>query len=52
MQSITNIIAVKVKGRVYYSYSIVESVRINGKPRHGYVKYIGSRDKLIKPVKE
>jgi len=26
-------------------------VRINGKPRYGYVKYIGSRDKLIKPVK-
>jgi hypothetical protein len=37
--------AVKVKGRVYYS--IVECVRINGKPRHRYVKYIGSRDKLI-----
>ncbi|MCW3134674.1 MAG: IS1634 family transposase [Methanophagales archaeon] len=40
--------AVKVKGRVYYS--IVESVRINGKPRHRYVKYIGSRDKLIESL--
>ena len=40
--------AVKVKGQVYYS--IVESVRINGKPRHRYVKYIGSRDKLIKSL--
>jgi len=37
-----------VKGRVYYS--IVESVRINGKPRHRYVKYIGSRDKLIESL--
>lgn len=37
--------AVKVKGLVYYS--IVESVRINGKPRHRFVKYIGGRDKLI-----
>ncbi|MCK4732630.1 MAG: hypothetical protein KAT65_09250, partial [Methanophagales archaeon] len=40
--------AVKVKGRVYYS--IVESVRINGKPRHRYVKYLGSRDKLIESL--
>ncbi len=40
--------AVKVKGLVYYS--IVESVRINGKPRHRYVKYIGSRDKLIESL--
>ena len=40
--------AVKVKGRVYYS--IVESMRINGKPRHRYVKYIGSRDKLIESL--
>lgn len=40
--------AVKVKGRVYYS--IVESVRINGKPRHRYVKYIGSRDKLVESL--
>jgi len=40
--------AVKVKGRVYYS--IVESVRINGKPRHRYVKYIGGRDKLIESL--
>ena len=37
-----------MKGRVYYS--IVESVRINGKPRHRYVKYIGSRDKLIESL--
>jgi len=40
--------AVKVRGRVYYS--IVESVRINGKPRHRYVKYLGSRDKLIESL--
>jgi len=40
--------AVKVKGLVYYS--IVESVRINGKPRHRYVKYIGSRDKVIESL--
>jgi hypothetical protein len=40
--------AVKVKGRVYYS--IVESVRINGKPRHRYIKYIGSMDKLIESL--
>lgn len=40
--------AVNVKGRVYYS--IVESVRINGKPRHRYVKYIGSRDKLLESL--
>jgi hypothetical protein len=40
--------AVKVKGGVYYS--IAESVRINGKPRHRYVKYLGSRDKLIESL--
>ncbi len=40
--------AVRVKGRVYYS--IVESVRINGKSRHRYVKYIGSRDKLLESL--
>ncbi len=40
--------AVNVKGRVYYS--IVESVRINGKPRHRYVKYIESRDKLLESL--
>ena len=37
-----------MKGRVYYS--IVESVRINGKPRHRYVKYIGSKDKLLESL--
>jgi len=49
MQSITNKYYRRKGERA--SVLFVESVRINGNPHHRYVKYIGSRDKLIKPVK-
>ncbi len=39
---------VKVKGKPYYC--IVKSVRINGKPRHKHVKYVGSKEAVIKKL--
>jgi transposase len=41
---------VKVKGKPYYC--IVKSVRINGKPRHKHVKYVGSKEEVIKRLLE
>ncbi|KXB03152.1 hypothetical protein AKJ48_04175 [candidate division MSBL1 archaeon SCGC-AAA261O19] len=39
---------VKVKGKPYYC--IVKSVRIEGKPRHEHVKYVGSKEEVIKKL--
>lgn len=39
---------IRRNGKVYVYYQIVESVRVNGKPRPSVLKHLGTAERILK----